>query len=95
MKLMIDKITITRKYEQYYHNAKNMKNWKYIKKQKIWVGEWRLGKTSRYPNRNTIENRTIADPDPLPFLLQTLSQHGKQKRYILGWKTQSPQPKFL
>jgi len=42
---------------------KNTKNIKH--KKKIWVGEWRLGKTTRYPNLNTTENHTI--PPLTPF----------------------------
>jgi len=35
MKLIIEKIAITRKCEKYYQNAKNVKNWKNIKNKKI------------------------------------------------------------
>jgi len=64
---MNENITITRKYERYYHNAKNMKKWKNIKNKKLWVGEWRLGKTPRYPNPNTTENRMISTLTPFLY----------------------------
>jgi len=35
MKLIIEKITISRKYEKYYQKAKNVKNWKNIKNKNI------------------------------------------------------------